>query len=92
MAVTTLQVTLGAGNTQFTTVKQKFNWLIMQNNAAGNMRVGDVNISSSRGILLLPQGSATPPYFIQGQGDLSQWFAQGTAAQVLDVMYDSVAS
>lgn len=89
MAVATLQVTLGAGVTPIIPSGNIFfKWVIFQNNAAANMRLGDANVTSSRGLLLQPVGSATPPYSVPVTGNLAKWFVIGTTAQVLDVIYD----
>lgn len=92
MAVTTLKVTIGAGLTQITTSSIFAKWVQFQNNAAHVMRVGDANTSSTQGISLsVGGGFFAPPLSAAGaMTELSQWYVSGTAADVLDVIYDSV--
>jgi hypothetical protein len=93
MAITTLQVTI-SGKTRISATKQYARWITFQNNAAAVMRVGDVNTSSSQGISIASGGSNfTPPLGdVSSLSDLSQWYVVGTDTQVLDVVYDSVAT
>ena len=93
MAVVTLQVTLGSGITPILASGDlPCKWVIFQNNAAHSMRLGDSNITSSRGLYLAagPGGGsynsiATAP--ITGTG-LKNWYVIGTSGDVLDVIYD----
>lgn len=89
--VRTLQVTLGAGVTPvFATGSLHAKWAIFQNNAIHNMRLGDTNITTTRGILLFPNGgsfSAIQSTPISNT-DLAKWSVIGTAADLLDVIYD----
>lgn len=89
-AVRTLQVTIGSSVTQVSTTSTFCRWVVFQNNAAHNIRVGDVNTTSSRGILLLPTGSFfTPPLTQRGQTtNLSQWYIAGTQNDVVDIVCD----
>lgn len=93
MAVTTMQVTL-SGATQVSATKILARWVEFQNNAAASMRLGDANVTSSRGISLLAGGGffAPPTSDISQVHDLSQYYVVGTDTQVLDVVYDEVAS
>jgi hypothetical protein len=50
------------------------------------MRLGDLSVSSTRGILLYPTGSATVAPQVQYSGDLSEFYVNGTAGDVLDIM------
>lgn len=91
--VVTLQVTLGSGVTPIIPNGEIIaKWVIFQNNAAHSMRLGDANITSSRGLLLAngsPGGAAsivgTAPI---SQTRLSKWNVIGTQNDLLDVIYD----
>jgi hypothetical protein len=90
----TLQVTLGAGATQITTVAQTYARQVqIQNNAAHNVRVGDSLVSATRGAQLntvAGGGGGTVNYgenTTGGELDLSTIWLFGTAADVIDVIY-----
>lgn len=91
-----IQVTLGAGATQISPYnsigKQIYcSFLIVQNNAAGNVRVGDNTVSATKGILLLPGpggGSLTGQMFRVEGTLLPQWYLFGTQGQLIDVLYE----
>lgn len=92
--VRTLQVTIGAANTSVLSAGAHIQcrWFIIQNNAAHSIRIGDTNISTTRG-LLLNTGTPGGNFFVgpdqSGLGrDLGGWFINGTAADVIDVIYD----
>ena len=92
MAVHLLQVTLGAGKTQISTSALPCRAVTFQNNAAAVMRIGDTNVTTTKGIQLAANGAANssyslPPIDVQDYIDLSQWYVIGTAAQLLDVLY-----
>lgn len=96
-AVITLQVTIGAANTKVIAVgaHQNCRWITIQNNAAHTIRIGDTNITSTRGILLnaASGGNAGGSFFIgpdQGGSsrDLGSWYINGTQNDVVDVIYD----
>jgi hypothetical protein len=85
----TLQVTLLATATQLSTSRQAVQAIIFQNNATHIVRIGDVNVSATRGIALAPAsagdvGTFAPP--IDYTTDLTEWWLFGTAGDVIDVM------
>ena len=92
-----LQVTLGSAATPILASAvlpssvQAFSILVIQNNAAHVVRVGDSSVSSTKGIALAV-GSTTPqPPFIltpslQFTGDLREVYLFGTAADVVDIL------
>lgn len=90
MTARTIQVTLGAGATQISATAAPFNQMDVQDNAAATCRLGDANVSATRGISLVAAGAAGSKHtvgpFSGQQGDASQWYLFGTAAQVIDVM------
>lgn len=93
-AVHTLQVTIGAANTQILSSGAHLNcrWLVIQDNAAHNIRIGDTNITSSRG-MLLSSGSPGGSFYVGPDSsgssrDLGTWYINGTQNDVVDVIYD----
>jgi hypothetical protein len=91
MAVKTLQITQTGSAAQVSATPIKCKWAAFQNTAAAVMRVGDANVSTTRGVSLAASGglfsvpvSTTSTY----AADLSQWWTVGTSTQVLDVVYD----
>jgi hypothetical protein len=86
-----LQVTIGAGtNTQFTTSDIPVRQIIVQNNAAHNARIGDVNTTTSRGALLAsgsPGGSINLGPFYDNPENLKEWFVAGTQNDVIDIIF-----
>jgi len=73
----------GIANGQF------FQQLVIQNNTASTVRVGDSTVSSTRGILLesgVPGGSITTTLSIQNSGTLNEWYAYSAAAVTIDIM------
>jgi hypothetical protein len=96
MAVKTLQVTQTASAVQVTaTVGTYARWIVFQNTAAAVMRLGDANVTTTRGYSL-PASNAVNSVLVlepmpNGQHyDLSQWWTIGTNTQLLDVIYDSM--
>lgn len=92
MAIHTLQVTLGASATPLTTTDTFARWVVIQNNAANSMRVGDSTVTSTKGILLAsgsPGGSVTLPeeHTPSTTYDLSQIYILGTNTQLADVLW-----
>lgn len=93
--VKTLQVTLGAGATQVFTPAAladtiRARQVIIQCNAAANVRVGDANVSATRGALLLAASNGSinlGENFTGGEIDLQTIWLFGTATQVIDVIY-----
>lgn len=89
--IQTLQVTIGAAPTRLIVVGASVacKWFTFQNNAAHTMRLGDSNVSSSRGLALNAQGSFyTQSGSAPGSSNLASWFVQGTQNDVLDIIYD----
>lgn len=88
-----LQVTLLAGATPITSAKLYTPSLMIQNNAAAVVRVGDNTVSATRGIALQP---ATAPAMSNSlkiersdnRVPVFNYFLFGTATQVVDVMYE----
>jgi hypothetical protein len=89
MALKTLQVTLGAGATQVTTSDIPARQVIVQNNAAADCRVGDSNVSATRGAKLLSASNGSVNFgTMQFQNiNLNQIFIFGTNTNVIDVIY-----
>ena len=89
----TIQVTLGAGATPITTNPNLYaSVLIVQNNAAAVVRLGDSSVSATKGIAMAngsPGGSTTLTFAFPRGAHLSEYFLFGTAAQVIDVLYES---
>lgn len=64
-----------------------FQQFIPQNNGMHNMRIGDAGVSATRGIILFPSGgSMNVCPQLQYSGDLSEFYVNGTAGDVLDMM------
>ena len=87
-----IQVTLGAGATPITTNNNIYcSMLAINNNAAAVVRVGDNTVSATKGISLAAAGvGSTSLTFAFPRGThLSDWFLFGTAAQVIDILYES---
>ena len=91
VAVHSFQVTIGAGTTQVWGTQLLARQIFFQNNAAHTMRIGDVTVSSSKGVLLAvgpPGGSLTVGVNVGGGDiDLSTFWVNGTNGDVLDVSY-----
>lgn len=91
-AVQTIQVTVGASTTQLSPTTLYCNWVVFQNNATHAMRIGDPNTTSARGISISPGGGS----FYQGvqpygnATNLFNWWVNGTAGDVIDVVCDVV--
>lgn len=86
-----LQVTIGAAVTQFTTADIPVRHVIVQNTAAAVMRVGDASTTSSIGLSL---AAASTPVTIAGpyeshNDNLKNFWVAGTNTQVLDVLYET---
>ena len=84
------QVTIptGGGPVQLSTVGTLVRCIAFQNNAAGAISVGGSTVSATVGYIL----SATGGALVVGGGEayfssLSDWYAFGTAAQVLNFLY-----
>lgn len=85
----TLQVTLTAAATQLSTNQRMAQALIFQNNAAHIVRIGDSQVSATRGYSLAPAsaGDSLPASFpLEYATDLTEWWIFGTAGDVIDVL------
>lgn len=91
-----LQVTLTSAATQISANSNIYcSLLIIQDNAAALVRVGDNTVSGTKGIVLLP--NATPPgggsitsqpLIIRGT-HLQDWWLFGTAGNIIDILYET---
>jgi hypothetical protein len=83
------QVTLGAGaNTRLQAAPQRAMQLIIQDNAAHSIRVGDdPRVSSTFGLLVQPSGSDAAGTFTSGATQLNQWYIAGTTGDVIDYQF-----
>lgn len=63
-----------------------FQNLTFQNNGSHDMRIGDSSVSSTKGIKLSTGGALTNLIAIQYAGTLNDWWVNGTAADVLDIL------
>ena len=92
MAVTTLQVTQNGSAVKLAAAPLYARWIIFQNTAAAAMRLGDANVTASKGVSLAATGTPwiLPPMPDGAHYDLSQWYTIGTNTQLLDVVYDSM--
>jgi len=61
--------------------------LIVQNNGTHNARLGDVTVSSTKGLLLFPTASANLGGFVAYGTYLSDWWVFGTATDVIDFLF-----
>jgi hypothetical protein len=102
MPVKTLQITISVSGTtqQFQSASLPCRNVTVQNNATNPMRVGDSAVTSSRGILLNGGSpvAGSPPAGAPGDSfgsgaynfgacDLNELYVNGTAGDVLDVLY-----
>jgi hypothetical protein len=92
MALHILQVTLGSGATRIISTRKPIHDVQFQNNAAHVIRIGDSTVTATTGIALGAVGSGGAgtggsayfgPY-PQYPSNLSEYWAFGTAADVLD--------
>jgi len=87
-----LQVTLGAAATPITTDADLYASIIaFQSSAAAVIRIGDNTVSATKGIVLAagtPGGSATFQMAFPRGTHLIDWYAFGTAGQVIDILYE----
>ena len=85
-----VQQTLGSGATQISTANTFCRQIIIQNNAAHSMRVGDSTVTASKGIYLaagpgggsINSGPASPVY----NSYISDFWVFGTSGDVVDVL------
>lgn len=95
MAVKTLQVTHTGSAVRVATARTYARWVVFQNNSGAIARIGDGNVSSTVGIALPAIDIANSVLTLQpmpdgSHYDLSQWYTIGTAAQLLDIVYDAM--
>ena len=87
-----IQVTLGSGATQITTLQINASVLAIQNNAAHVCRAGDNTVSATKGIALAAGSTTTQPPFIIARSDnrilLKEYYLFGTQNDVIDVLYE----
>lgn len=94
-AIRTFQVTIGAGATKLgsqlpANYPPLARHIILQNNAAATMRVGDSTVTAAIGYSLAATAGVGNPFVLgplEDPIDLNTVFVIGTAAQVLDVTY-----
>jgi hypothetical protein len=94
------QVTLGSGATQLQTGPQRAVGLLIQNNAAHVIRVGDsplVSVTTPAavnggtagfGIQVFPTGSEGGNQYTAGNAYLKNWYVAGTSGDVIDYLYE----
>lgn len=88
-----LQITLLAGATPITTAKLYTPSLLIQNNAAAVVRVGDNTVSATRGYSLQPATAPANANSLRVERSdnripVFNYFLFGTAGQLVDVMYE----
>lgn len=90
MTARLIQVTLGSGATQISTTTAPFNHMIVRNAAGHICRVGDSTVSATKGIQLAASNAVNSDVYIGpfdgAQGDASQFWLFGTAADTIDVL------
>jgi hypothetical protein len=75
------------GNAVFNNESIFFQQITFQNNGSNPMRLGDRSVSATRGIILGPSGSNTSTVPINYSTYLSDWWLEGTAGDVCDILY-----
>lgn len=83
------QVTLGGGaNTRLQLNNQRAMQLVIQNNTADVIRVGDdARVSSAFGLVVTPGNNNTAGTFTSGATQLNQWYIAGTSGDIIDYQY-----
>jgi hypothetical protein len=92
MAWTLLQTALGAGATQLSTSNTLCRQVIIQNNSAHVMKLGDSTVSATKGIAMLlgPGGGSFNSGAVTTYNSyLSDFWVFGTAADVVDIFYNT---
>ena len=63
-----------------------FQNVTFQNNGSNVMRLGDSSVTSTKGIKLSPAGSFTNALSLEYSGTLNDWYVNGTANDILDIL------
>ena len=83
------QVTIGAAATQISPLNINVQTLVIQDNAAHNIRVGDSTVTSTNGIAASLSGGSFNLTLNFPRGTiLSQWYVAGTQGDVVDFLYE----
>jgi len=84
-----IQVTLTAGATQVSAVSQLVNSVTFQNNAGHACRIGDANVTATKGFSLASGSGASITFgpFAVNNVDLTEFYIFGTAGDVIDVLW-----
>jgi hypothetical protein len=61
-----------------------FQQLLVQNNSAVNVRLGDVSVTTTRGLLIVPSSSGNFGALINYGSYLGDWYIAGPAGTVID--------
>ncbi len=64
-----------------------FQQMIIQNNGANSARIGDVTVSSSRGIELAAAGSVNAGALINYGSYVNDWYAYSDTGTTIDFLY-----
>lgn len=75
------------GNAVFNNESIFFQQITFQNNGLNPMRLGDRSVSSIRGIILGASASNTNTVSINYSTYLSDWWLEGTAGDICDILY-----
>ena len=89
----TLPVTLTAVATQISTLTTQCRQIFVQNNSAAVCRLGDANVSATRGIQLAAAGAVnsiwTTGPSVAYASQLSDLWLFGTSGDIIDVFYQT---
>jgi hypothetical protein len=92
MAVILKQITIGAAATQFSATSVPCRQIIIQNNAAHTMTIGDSTVTATNGIRIAagPAGGSinSGPVAVYAT-NLFDWWVAGTQNDIVDVLYVS---
>ena len=91
--VQSFQVTIGSSTATQIIIGATYQcrWVMFQNNATHNMRIGDRTISSTKGMQLQPNAwffipASEPPIPLTA---LDKWYVAGTQGDVIDITCES---
>lgn len=92
MPLFTLQVTLGAAATRVQTASLPCRQVTVQNNSNDTCRVGDKNVTATRGAKLDPSssglaGGSYNSMLPMGAVDLNEVWIFGTIGDIIDIIY-----